>query len=982
MSVKITGRSSLRALLVAAILGVPAVSVAADFPGGLLEKGSSATTRPLMSQAQINAMLPERGKFTFPAPYNTTGIRLTNASDCGGGNCVMPVGYSYWRNINNHVGSDSMFIFVGMNRNQGGKGPTLIQYNKKTDQVSNAGPVFPSSSHFSSASGEGFYFSATLPTKLYVFSGSSIQRYDVISQKFDTVFDIKSELGSGYTLWQVHSSDDDRVHSATVRNSSSYAMLGCMVYQEDISKFSYFPKKGDYDECQVDRSGKWLVIKEDVDGRDGEDNRIIGLQTGEERVLLDRDGAGGHSDLGFGYMIANDNWANDANTVKVWDFNSNPLRGVTAYSNKDWNVAAPAHISHTNARPNVPMSSQHACGSSANSRNSSAANEIVCFRMDSSRDVLVVAPVMTSLSASGGGDSYNKMPKGNLDVTGQYFVWTSNMGGSRLDAFLVKVPTHHLSGGKAPAPAPAPAPTPPKPTPTPAPTPSPAPAPKPTPAPAPVNPSPTPGVVNVQAVSWNNLVNVAVSGQKLYKNAGCDGCPDASARSAQAINSGNGYLEFTATEIASMRAIGLSSSTSGTGDARLNFGLRLQGGYASVYEKGAYKADVPFATGNVFRIAVQNGKVSYSKNGAVFYTSSAAAAYPLRADSVFYNANSSVASAKLAIEAAPTPAPKPTPAPQPAPTPSKVEAVNWTGLTNVGLSGDRLFKKAGCNGCADAGARSAQAISSGNGYLEFTATETAPLRAIGFTNKTSGLAEAQLNFGLRLQGGYASVYEKGVYKADVPFATGNVFRITLNNGKVNYSKNGTVFYTSAAKPLYPARAQAVFYNSNGSFAAVRIATGTTGMDAGKDKSLPARKSATTSSALTDAVISGGVSADGGATFTEAVQAPQNVTLQAAISPEPSHAGAAADLLVVVRNPANDMHFSVDQGGALHPMDGRPDSLKVFARLEALDPSVIFTLFNGALTEGDKGSLEIFVGYRLKNSNEIIYNEQPIALTVQ
>ena len=59
--------------------------------------------------------MPARGVFTFPAPYLTQGIRLTNASDCvGGGDCVNPVGYSYWRNINNHVGSNTMLIVLGM----------------------------------------------------------------------------------------------------------------------------------------------------------------------------------------------------------------------------------------------------------------------------------------------------------------------------------------------------------------------------------------------------------------------------------------------------------------------------------------------------------------------------------------------------------------------------------------------------------------------------------------------------------------------------------------------------------------------------------------------------------------------------------------------------------------------------------------------------------------------------------------------------
>ena len=59
--------------------------------------------------------------------------------------------------------------------------------------------------------------------------------------------------------------------------------------------------------------------------------------------------------------------------------------------------------------------------------------------------MLVVAPAMTDMNAAGGGDSYSKLPKGNLDVTGQYFTWTSNMGRGRLDAFLVKVPGHRLT---------------------------------------------------------------------------------------------------------------------------------------------------------------------------------------------------------------------------------------------------------------------------------------------------------------------------------------------------------------------------------------------------------------------------------------------------------------------------------------------------------------------------------------------------------
>src|SRR5439155_26210996 len=55
---------------------------------------------------------------------------------------------------------------------------------------------------------------------------------------------------------------------------------------------------------------------------------------------------------------------------------------------------------------------------------------------------------MTDLNAPGGGsDDYVKQPKGNLDLTGRYFIWTSNTGGNRLDAFVVKIPSQVLMGG-------------------------------------------------------------------------------------------------------------------------------------------------------------------------------------------------------------------------------------------------------------------------------------------------------------------------------------------------------------------------------------------------------------------------------------------------------------------------------------------------------------------------------------------------------
>ena len=439
-------------------------------PEGFMDSATSAGLRAPFSAGEIQTFLPDRGSFRFPSPYFTQGVRVTNASDCGGTDCVRPVGYSYWSNINNHVGSDTMLVFLGLERRQGGGGPTLFSFNKRTGQVRNEGPLFPGDSPFSWATGEGWYFSAKQPTMLYVNvpATSALQRYDVVSHGLTTVFDVASRpdlFGTNRYIWQFHSSDDDRVHSATLKDGSSYDDLGCLVYREDTNQFSYFPQKGfRYDECQIDKSGRWLVIKEKLgtDAASEVDNRVIDLQSGAERDLLDRNGAGGHSDTGFGYLVASDNHSSLPGAVRLWDFNldlhgGEPVasvegQGTLVFQTTTWDTDV-GHVAFGNAQAGVPIGQQYVCSANASRKALSRANEILCYRLDGSLDVLVVAPNLTSLDASGGGsDDYAKLPKGNLDVTGEYYIWTGNAGTNRLDAFIVRIPKARLTGAAPPSP--------------------------------------------------------------------------------------------------------------------------------------------------------------------------------------------------------------------------------------------------------------------------------------------------------------------------------------------------------------------------------------------------------------------------------------------------------------------------------------------------------------------------------------------------
>src|SRR5882724_10871113 len=61
-------------------------------------------------------------------------------------------------------------------------------------------------------------------------------------------------------------------------------------------------------------------------------------------------------------------------------------------------------------------------------------------------------------------------------------------------------------------------------------------------------------------------------------------------------------------------------------------------------------------------------------------------------------------------------------------TQATTEGVFWTSTVNVTATGNSIQKTGGCDGCADAGAVSLQSIASGDGYVEFTASELTTAR--------------------------------------------------------------------------------------------------------------------------------------------------------------------------------------------------------------------------------------------------------------
>jgi hypothetical protein len=154
---------------------------------------------------------------------------------------------------------------------------------------------------------------------------------------------------------------------------------------------------------------------------------------------------------------------------------------------------------------------------------------------------------------------------------------------------------------------------------------------------------------STQSVAWTNLVNVAANGNSLRNNVSGNG----GATSTQRIESGNGYVEFTATETNTYRWAGLSNGNNGIGYDDIDFAINLtsyghNGGFvANIHENGAYKGETLYNSGDVFRVAVEGGAVKYYKNGSLIYTSARAPAYPLIVDTSFGEVGGTITNARI-----------------------------------------------------------------------------------------------------------------------------------------------------------------------------------------------------------------------------------------------------------------------------------------------------------------------------------------------
>jgi hypothetical protein len=152
------------------------------------------------------------------------------------------------------------------------------------------------------------------------------------------------------------------------------------------------------------------------------------------------------------------------------------------------------------------------------------------------------------------------------------------------------------------------------------------------------------GAVVTAPVVWTNAVGVTTQGNSLTRGNAAAGW-DAGAVSTQGIGSQDGYVEFTATETNTYRMCGLSHGDANQSYTDIDYAIYLTaGGTVQVYEGGVFRGDFgAYATGDVFRVALEGGAIKYRKNGTLFYTSATPPTLPLLVDTSLYSPGATLA---------------------------------------------------------------------------------------------------------------------------------------------------------------------------------------------------------------------------------------------------------------------------------------------------------------------------------------------------
>ena len=374
---------------------------------------SAVTTDHRIYNEGTPPALPRAGG-TFADPtFGTTILRVTDESD--GASCNNF--YSYWQTFN----LDSTRFFIACDTS-----PKLYRMDPNAFRISGKEPLFdrpPQGSGYLSA--EDAIWSGTSASELYGYTGLKLYSYDVASKTYTLIRDFSAELASGY-LGQMSKSLDDNVFAFT-KKDTNYKPVGFLVWRRDQNKILRNANLLNFDEVQVDKSGRFITVKAKFDRT--VDVQVIDLQTGSVENLTDPapDFSPGHSDNGRQVVVGYDNWNNQFTIRKLTT--PHQFQTVIGFGN-DWSQAN--HVSMLADNEAWCVISNYTAGAAPVGP---FRNEIFQASTDGTQKVRRLAHHHSTYR------DYWDTPRADISRDGKFISFTSNWGSTtRRDVFIIKVP--------------------------------------------------------------------------------------------------------------------------------------------------------------------------------------------------------------------------------------------------------------------------------------------------------------------------------------------------------------------------------------------------------------------------------------------------------------------------------------------------------------------------------------------------------------
>lgn len=374
--------------------------------------------------------LPPAGGVFSDLVHGTPIMRVTDAND--GASAF--TAYSNWPTFNSN--STRLEVLVNQAAGSDSSVPMLYDFDPVNFRLGNKQPLFahPSpSGHF--PFWEDSIWSGSDPDVIYGHEGPRLWAYNVASKSYDLVKDFTSALPANSDIWEMSKSRDDQTFAFTVRDLSNpsagvRAGYGAWSRTQDAMLINQgLPVQG-LDEVQIDKSGRYLVVKTSAQGAGTISAMVIDMQKNTTESLTDDtpDFAPGHSDNGQGSLVGAENWEN---RILLRNLDTPHQFQTVLLLGQDWSQGY--HISMIADDESQALVSFFTANNLL--QTGPCNDQIVLVSTDGSGQV---HPLAYHYSIHNG---YWDSPRANISLDGQFAAFTSNWGDSgRQDVFVLHVP--------------------------------------------------------------------------------------------------------------------------------------------------------------------------------------------------------------------------------------------------------------------------------------------------------------------------------------------------------------------------------------------------------------------------------------------------------------------------------------------------------------------------------------------------------------